>query len=315
MFVAAIMIPIMCSSYADNQKSVPLPQSSTTLVNYNPANTDATPRRREAGLSEEERRELGDASSTGARGIARGAARGAARGIARGAARGAARGVARGVQRGVARGVQRGMKDEVEKIDIDSKGKSKTVEPLPLPNRLEPLAPSQTGYTSNAQPTIYFYLSDPSSDPIQFVLNRRDQIDPVLTYTIELNPQTGQIAAGIHAIDLSKHPIRLEKNVEYEWFVLIILDQEERSSDFLASATIKYVEDKMKSPSANDIESLKNLAARGLWYDTVQGLNTLIENHPDNAELHQQLQHLLKQVNLFDTARYQEQLIAAMNHD
>lgn len=260
---------------------------SRNFVSYNHPVEENQNRRREAGL-------IPNGSGSEVRGVTRGATRGATRGVQRGSVRG----VNRGVQRGVARGVSRGV----------TRGASESAEVLPLPKRMEPLSPKATAYTSETQPVLYFYLSSPCSYPITFTLNSEKEIEPLVLEDLALDNGAGRIEAGIHAIDLADYAVELQPGVEYEWFVSIILDEQERSSDFFASATLKYVEGsqelKESLVEANENVDYAVYAQQGYWYDAIDALNKQIQKYPEDKALKDQRANWLEEVTLLGALTY-----------
>ena len=163
--------------------------------------------------------------------------------------RGMNRGINRGINRGFSRGISRGIgqnKASNPKLqallgDIDQEAD------LPdLPESLIPIAPQHTGLTSHNQPTIYWYISGPWPQAIRFSLNKPRAMKPLVDTPIDSPTQE-----GIYVIDLNKLNIKLKPGIEYEWFITIILDEQERSSDLFASATIKYQPHKLPANCAN----------------------------------------------------------------
>ncbi len=217
-------------------------------------------------------------------------------GISRGANRGVSRGVSRGVNRGVARGANRGI--ELSQIKYS----------MP-PEILAPIASEHTGLTQSNQPSLYWYLSAKWDGPVHFTLNEPRKADPIAELVL-LPEKTSSITpffkAGMHRIDLAKHKIKLKENVEYEWFVYLVLDPIERSSDFLASATIMH-----KRPSLKDRQQLDSIdqdkkymlyAQQGYWYDAILSLSQLLtktsEDKAMSKLLHTHLYRLIEQVNM-----------------
>jgi hypothetical protein len=192
-------------------------------------------------------------------------------------------------------------------------GKEETVEPesqdteefAHSPDLMAPFASEQTGFTTTPQPTLWWYLSDPWHGKVEFTLNEVGAVEPIFeTY---LN---GPNAEGIYSIHLADYHITLKPNVEYEWFLAILLDPEERSADFLASATIKYVppsESLTKRLTKNPKERHHFVyAEEGYWYDTIETLCERIKAEPQNNLLRKQRAALLRQVKLPLVAVYDD---------
>jgi hypothetical protein len=174
---------------------------------------------------------------------------------------------------------------------------------------MSPLASQRTGFTTESQPTLRWYISGSWPGKIEFTLNESGAVEPVLETYIE-----GPADEGIYRISLSDYNISLKPNVEYEWFLVIVPDPEERSADFLGSATIQYIE-----PSDTLSNRLKNAkteelhyvyAEEGYWYDAIEKLSKMIEEQPGNTGLRASRAALLKQENLPLAAAYDSKMIS-----
>ena len=71
------------------------------------------------------------------------------------------------------------------------------------------LAPEQTGLTVSEQPTLYWYLGQPTACPVEVTLIDEQSTEPLLE--VNLGPTA---EAGIHSFDLADHRVRLEWDVE-----------------------------------------------------------------------------------------------------
>ncbi|MCP4348817.1 MAG: DUF928 domain-containing protein [Desulfobacterales bacterium] len=177
----------------------------------------------------------------------------------------------------------------------------------PVPSRMSPFASEHTGLTTNSQPSLRFYLSAPWPGNIEFALNNPDIIEPVLETSIK-----GPFREGVYRINIADSNFTLRPDIEYEWFIAIILDPEERSGDFLGSGTIRHVEpsDKLSKDLASYTEDKQHFAyaENGYWYDAVESLSSLIDAEPGNNTLRTQRSDLLRQVNLPLAAAYDSKM-------
>lgn len=270
-------------------------------VIYRAPEENAPIRRREAGFVTEQMD--GSANRGINRGINRGANRGINRGINRGANRGMSRGVSRGANRGANRGVNRSEGDEEQNNLIPDLSQ--------LPQIIAPISPLHTGWTLTHQPTLYWYLSDPWPGKIHFTLNEIGQSEPLLE--MQLAPSSGNTKpaahlAGIHVIDLAQQGIKLSPNREYEWFVFIIVDPDERSADFLASATIKYQPATQEQQALFAQHAVDNryevYAQYGYWYDAISSITKRINQTQNSSELRAIRADLIEQVKMPLVAQY-----------
>ncbi len=175
----------------------------------------------------------------------------------------------------------------------------------PPPSRMAPLAPERTGLVAVDQPILWFYLSDPWPGGIEFALNKPGAEEPELEILME-----GPFVKGVYGVALADFNVSLAPGVEYEWLLAIPLDPEERSADFLGSATIRYVEpeEDLKTLFAETPEDELQLvyAEKGYFYDAMNVLSKRIESMEPPAEspLRRQRGALLNQVNLPLAASY-----------
>lgn len=140
------------------------------------------------------------------------------------------------------------------------------------------LAPAQVGLTSQASPTLYWYISTVSPIPIEFSIVAENDGDLLSERT--LPPVT---KVGIQSIKLSELNVQLEKGKEYRWTIAAVINPENREKDVIASATIRREETNI------GLTDTKQLANSGIWYDLLQNLY---------EQKSSQIAELLKQVDI-----------------
>ncbi|ETR73208.1 MAG: hypothetical protein OMM_01121 [Candidatus Magnetoglobus multicellularis str. Araruama] len=173
---------------------------------------------------------------------------------------------------------------------------------------MAPLASLQTGYTTNPQPTLWWYISSGYQSKVELTINEYGVIEPVLETHIIGPPEE-----GISRINLKDHGVTLKPNAEYEWFIVIVPLPSERSADFLGSATIMYIPPdeafQQKIENATKEELVFAYAHEGYWYDTIHHLCELISNNPDNKTYRKQRVALIDQVRLGKVKNYDKKAI------
>jgi hypothetical protein len=131
---------------------------------------------------------------------------------------------------------------------------------LPGPT-LYSLVPEHAGQTVSAQPSLFWYLDAlPSEDtPVYFTLTNELEIDPIAEIQL---PKLSE--AGIQRVDLAQHGIKLERRIEYEWTVAIVVNREQRANDIVTAGWVIVVDEPAGlEPTAH------SYAAHGLWYDAI----------------------------------------------
>jgi len=165
---------------------------------------------------------------------------------------------------------------------------------------LSVLAPSHTGLTTSEQPELFWFISGPSSYPVEFTVVDPKKSDPLIELRIE-----PPVTAGFHKVRLADHGVRLAPGVAYQWYVAVVPDSGRRSKDILAGGSIERVsapdglQAKVSSAPQSTVPSL--YAEAGLWYDAVAALGDLIDRAPTDKALLDERSALLRQVGLPET--------------
>ncbi|GEM_PF-666737 len=211
------------------------------------------------------------------------------------------RGITRGLSRGVTRGLSRG-------LTMKGSENSGPEEEIPLPLHISPLAPQHTGLTSNPQPALLWYVSGYYPEKVEFRLNEIGTAESLVDTDIK-----GPDKEGIYRLDLADYRVSLKPDVEYEWFLTIVFDKNERSADFGASAAIRYVKlsEELSKRAANTPKEKQYYvyADQGYWYDAIDSLSRLIEAKPGDKTLKSYRAALLNQVKLPAAAAYDKNSI------
>jgi uncharacterized protein DUF928 len=165
---------------------------------------------------------------------------------------------------------------------------------------LSVLAPDHSAFTTTEQPSLYWFISKPTSLPVELTVMDPQGIKPILE--TQLSSPT---KAGIQRVRLADYNVHLAPGAAYRWFVAVVPDADRRSKDILAGGAIERVnlqEDvKAKVAKASDKELPFVYAQAGLWYDALKSISDLIDAAPQNQDLHNQRTALLKQVGLPST--------------
>ena len=167
---------------------------------------------------------------------------------------------------------------------------------------IELLAPDgHAGLTTSPTPTLYFFVSQPITWPIQFTVSAPAHTNPLVEVNIPAPRQ-----AGIQALRTADYHIRLETGVLYTWSVSVILNPQARSRDIVASASLLRTApdpatgDALRGVSARQRAVL--LAQAGLWYDAVAAAADI-----EAFDRHAALDALMNEVGLVEPAKYDRQ--------
>jgi hypothetical protein len=166
---------------------------------------------------------------------------------------------------------------------------------MPLPT-VDIIAPDgHSGLTTNAAPTLYFYVSRRVTYPTRLTISAPGQPAPVVETNIA-SPQ----AAGIYAIHLGDYRVRLDPGVVYTWSVSVILNASAPSRDIVASASLlRILPDPNLDAAVRAAPSTRRVvlfADAGLWYDAIAAAADL--------DQHAALDAMMNEVGLVEPARY-----------
>ncbi len=122
---------------------------------------------------------------------------------------------------------------------------------------------------------------------------------------------------GIQRISLEALDVTLEPGVEYQWFVSLVADDGQRSSDIVASGMIQRREagsslaSQLRDADLSAWQKARVCAQQGFWYDALEVLSAAIERQPRDAGLHAMRADLMQQVGLDAVADYDRRLVSA----
>ncbi len=163
------------------------------------------------------------------------------------------------------------------------------------------LTPEHIGYTSKAQPCLYWFISKPAGHPVELTITERKAVEPLFTQVIG-----GPVKGGIQAFCLADYDIHLQPDVPYKWFVTLVTDKNDRSKDILAGGMIERVVPPKSLQAkliSNDSEvSYFVYAEQGYWFDSLESITKEIDRLPDNKKIIMQRAGLLRQVGLLEAA-------------
>jgi hypothetical protein len=168
---------------------------------------------------------------------------------------------------------------------------------------LHVLAPDHIGLTTEAQPTLYWFLSRPTSIRVEVTVRDEKSVAPLLETQLPV-----PVAQGVHAVRLADHGVRLEPGRNYQWFVSLVPDPEHRSKDFIAGGWLRCEapEDGLRAQLEGTApeRSVYVYARNGIWYDAIASISAGIEDAPHDPALRGQRAALLDQVGLSEVADY-----------
>ncbi|MBS1112695.1 MAG: uncharacterized protein H6Q92_457 [Nitrospirae bacterium] len=167
------------------------------------------------------------------------------------------------------------------------------------------LAPDHVGLTIHDQPSLYWFISKPTTYPVELTVIERNAVQPLLEKILK-SPEKG----GIQSLRLADYGVRLRIGIQYKWFVTLVTDAAHRSKDILAGGIITLVDAPLSLPakleSAGSSGAYFVYAEEGLWYDSLDAVSRMIDAAPTNLELHKQRAALLEQVGLSEVAAFED---------
>jgi hypothetical protein len=161
------------------------------------------------------------------------------------------------------------------------------------------LAPDHLALTVSERPTLYWYLSAPTTARIEVVVVDPRDARPVVEAVV-----AGE-RAGIQAFGLAERGARLEPGVAYEWSVAVVVDPAQRSRDVVAGGAVQRIEPSAALQSRLAAAGAGNraavLAAEGIWYDALAALS----EPPGDARARARRAAVLEQAGLPEVAAFE----------
>ncbi|HET9491883.1 MAG TPA: DUF928 domain-containing protein [Methylomirabilota bacterium] len=164
------------------------------------------------------------------------------------------------------------------------------------------LVPDHTGLTVQEQPTLYWFLSTPTTLPIEVTLIEANAVRPMLETRLPAPERP-----GVQRISLADHGVRLVPGSTYKWYVALVVDPNYRSKDILAGGLIERVEQsavRLEAMPGDPLTAPRIFADAGVWYDAIASISALIEHSPGDPLLRSQRAALLEQVGLREIAEF-----------
>lgn len=173
------------------------------------------------------------------------------------------------------------------------------------------LVPDHVGLTVKKAPVLNWFLSKPTTLPLQFTLIDIASVKPLHEGLIPTPKH-----AGIQSISLKDMGLALEPDVQYRWYISAIRNQDSRSQDIVAGGIIERCEFstclvEMDVDLICDRQSVIRNSVRGFWYDAMACLCELIDSSPSDQALRRQRAHLLNQIGLSEVAKWDLRSIQA----
>ncbi len=168
------------------------------------------------------------------------------------------------------------------------------------------LAPDHTGFTTHAQPTLYWYIAHPTTLPVVLTITDLGTIQPLLEIRL-----AAPFAAGIHRFSLAEYNVSLEPERLYEWSVTILQSLKHQAQNTVTSGSIARValaeSPQTQLDQSSAAEAPRLYAQAGLWYDALAALSESITAVPHDTGLRQQRAALLEQIGLPAAAAFDRQ--------
>jgi hypothetical protein len=164
----------------------------------------------------------------------------------------------------------------------------------PVPNAPTVIffAPAEKlGFTSKAQPVVYWYLSKPTDRAVTLAVN-----DPAKRSTLVETTLPGPHKAGIHKFDLAQvgepgSPVNLEPDVEYELVVEVLLDAVRPARNSSATAKIQRRMAPDMSRIIDPVDLARAYRKATVWFDFLDALYAAVakpERSPDLVRRYQE---------------------------
>jgi len=160
------------------------------------------------------------------------------------------------------------------------------------------IAPDHTGLAASEQPELFWYISQPVQQPVEFMLVPVDASDPLVQTAIPVRD------AGIQRINLADYKVKLKPGVEYQWLITYASKPGSRAKDAITGGRL------MVERPTGKLVSYSDYAGAGYWYDAFARLRSEIAKHPGDRTLAAAQQSLLDQAGLAEVARRENERLS-----
>ncbi len=164
------------------------------------------------------------------------------------------------------------------------------------------------GETNYAHPTFWFYAAYPVNSKVEFIL--QDEAENEIYQTTFPLDKT----LGIISLTLPQDKVFLVTGKSYHWYFNIMCEPEDSTDDFVEG----WVERVELNPAlhsqlelARPLETISIYAENGLWYDTLDSIDRLRQEEPENQAIAAIWSNLLQQVGLEEIS--QEPIVKRYN--
>jgi hypothetical protein len=169
---------------------------------------------------------------------------------------------------------------------------------------LSVIAPDHEAWTTQAQPTVYWYISGATAARVDFTLIEESAVEPLIEITLN-----GPVKEGLHALRLADFGLSLEPEATYLWFVSLVPDADQHAEDLVSGAAIRRVPtpeelQRVLESDRTGSSSYVAYAENGIWYDAINSLSKARSEKPGDAQLQEQHAAFLDQVDLPEAAAY-----------
>lgn len=169
---------------------------------------------------------------------------------------------------------------------------------------LDVLAPGPAqviGVTTQEQPDLYWYISEPVRSEIFLTINDEAEVQPILEASLPT-----PMEAGAQRISLAQLGVRLVPGKIYRWYISLVQDPDYRSKDIIAGARLERREPdhEMQARLVHElsVDAAAFYAEAGYWYDAIAAISGMITADPYNSRLRHLRATLLDQVGLQNIA-------------
>ena len=157
------------------------------------------------------------------------------------------------------------------------------------------LVPEMRAVTTQAQPSLFWYLSCPANHPIKLTLNSPGNPAPI----VELTYDPLEMTRGIHRLDLSRLNVRLHPGLEYEWVATIVIDpRKPEKNRFTKSLIWRIAAPPGLSQQMRAAKSMRTRAKiagqEGIWIDALDWITDLVDANPQDRALRRDQADLLR---------------------
>ncbi len=155
------------------------------------------------------------------------------------------------------------------------------------------------GQTTQATPTLWFYLPSPLTAETRLELMLQDANDDFVDY---ISLDSLDVPAGLISFAIDPEERSLQPGQPYTWTLVVYCDPAQLTESVFVKGSLNFIDPNIglqnQLANAETLDQAQIYAANGIWFDALNLLAEQYQKRPDDGELASAWAELLEQAEL-----------------